>query len=387
MKILNWPAIQNPRPPKKWWDLWVKRMKKQYPRLGKVRIAEIVGRIWSNIHPKTRLKLRVYYAAAKSNPLWNPGAEWHHERFNTASILSRDHKLPKDTRDIAAGMAEEAMVSEIESKQLGMPNPHFGQLRRWYYRLPGQPYAYGPTMQTYSSKRAARAGITKAWGKLPRGTELWPDGSSKLNPLGTASRWYFKFRADAYALGPTTQRFTNERAARAYIAKTWGTDGRLPRGTEVWRANDNEYFGTYPRNPLMSNPKNLKYNWRQMPSVKEGGKRFFYIADTPDGVRKVIWNRNSRKWTVYGEQTAPSGEAPVYGRFNSPIEAMEFVEGKANPMSNPAIPRDWWNATYKEVATHSPHLDEKAISAITASIWWDKVAQARVNAVIRNRRK
>jgi hypothetical protein len=331
MKVLNWPEVQNPRPPKKWWDLWVKRMKKQYPRLGKVRISQIVGRIWSNIHPKTRLKLRVYYAAAKKNPLvQNPGYEWHAERYDEASARSKDHELPKEEREIAAGIAGEELDSKLESLMRGIPNP--------------------------------------------------------VAP-GTASRWYFKFRADAYALGPTTQRFTNERAARAYIAKTWGTDGRLPRGTEVWRANDNEYFGTYPRNPLMSNPKNLKYNWRQMPSVKEGGKRFFYIADTPDGVRKVIWNRNSRKWTVYGEQTAPSGEAPVYGRFNSPIEAMEFVEGKANPMSNPAIPRDWWNATYKEVATHSPHLDEKAISAITASIWWDKVAQARVNAVIRARRK
>ena len=346
MKILNWPAIQNPRPPKKWWDLWVKRMKKQYPRLGKVRIAKIVGRIWSNIHPKTRLKLRVYYAAAKSNPLWNPGAEWHHERFNTASILSRDHKLPKDTRDIAAGMAEEAMVSEIESKQLGMPNPHFGQLRRWYYRLPGQPYAYGPTMQTYSSKRAARAGITKAWGKLPRGTELWPDGSSKLNPLGTASRWYFRFRGSGNAYGPTTQRFTTESAARAHIAKTWGTNGRLPRGTEVWRANESDL---------------------QLYRSQEYLRRQSEFMDNPADTIKY------------------SGDLKYSGRI--PLDEILKIHGMSSVKANPGIPADFWNETYKRVAEHSPQLDKKAISAITASIWWDKVAQARVNAVIRNRRK
>lgn len=50
-----------------------------------------------------------------------------------------------------------------------------------------------------------------------------------------ASRWYYFLPGGVYALGPTTETFTTERAARAYIRECWDMS-RLPRGTQVWRA-------------------------------------------------------------------------------------------------------------------------------------------------------
>jgi len=46
---------------------------------------------------------------------------------------------------------------------------------RWYYHLPGQVYAYGPTTQQFATERDAREHIRRSWGfvRLPRGTEVW----------------------------------------------------------------------------------------------------------------------------------------------------------------------------------------------------------------------
>lgn len=51
-----------------------------------------------------------------------------------------------------------------------------------------------------------------------------------------ASRWYYRWPGDFYAVGPTTLRFTNERAVRAHLRDIYGLE-RLPRGTECWRAD------------------------------------------------------------------------------------------------------------------------------------------------------
>jgi hypothetical protein len=50
-----------------------------------------------------------------------------------------------------------------------------------------------------------------------------------------SSRWYFFFPGNVYAYGPTTQRFTTERAVRKHIRECWGLK-RLPRGFAYWRA-------------------------------------------------------------------------------------------------------------------------------------------------------
>jgi hypothetical protein len=67
--------VLNPRPPKKWWDKWFNKMKKQYPRSKesakkyKERISKIVGRIWSGLRPETKVKFFKYYA--QDNPIMN----------------------------------------------------------------------------------------------------------------------------------------------------------------------------------------------------------------------------------------------------------------------------------------------------------------------------
>ena len=46
---------------------------------------------------------------------------------------------------------------------------------RWWYKLPGNFYAYGPTRGSYTTERKAREAIAVGFenSKLPRGTELW----------------------------------------------------------------------------------------------------------------------------------------------------------------------------------------------------------------------
>jgi len=49
------------------------------------------------------------------------------------------------------------------------------KMNRWYYFFPGNVYAYGPTVQTFSNEKKAREHIRKSWelAKLPRGFQLW----------------------------------------------------------------------------------------------------------------------------------------------------------------------------------------------------------------------
>lgn len=49
------------------------------------------------------------------------------------------------------------------------------------------------------------------------------------------SRWYYRFPGNFYAFGPTPREFASEREARAYIKRIWEL-AHLPRGTEFWRA-------------------------------------------------------------------------------------------------------------------------------------------------------
>ena len=49
------------------------------------------------------------------------------------------------------------------------------------------------------------------------------------------TRWYYRFPGNFFAYGPITAQFATEREARAYLRHIWQLD-RLPRGTEVWRA-------------------------------------------------------------------------------------------------------------------------------------------------------
>jgi len=50
------------------------------------------------------------------------------------------------------------------------------------------------------------------------------------------SRWYYRFPGNFYAYGPTTLRFRTERAVREHLREVWKLT-RLPNGTEVWRAS------------------------------------------------------------------------------------------------------------------------------------------------------
>ena len=45
---------------------------------------------------------------------------------------------------------------------------------RWYYKFPGNVYAYGPTMQRFSNRKKAMEHIRKSWEleRLPKGFEL-----------------------------------------------------------------------------------------------------------------------------------------------------------------------------------------------------------------------
>jgi len=50
------------------------------------------------------------------------------------------------------------------------------------------------------------------------------------------SRWWYRFRGNFYAYGPTTKKFSSERKVRAHLREVWECK-RLPYGTEIWRAD------------------------------------------------------------------------------------------------------------------------------------------------------
>ena len=58
-----------------------------------------------------------------------------------------------------------------------------------------------------------------------------------------AYRWYFLLPGDAYAMGPTPDKHYSERSARDAIRKwlkwMYGYK-RIPRGTQIWKADPNE---------------------------------------------------------------------------------------------------------------------------------------------------
>lgn len=43
-----------------------------------------------------------------------------------------------------------------------------------------------------------------------------------------------------------------------------------------------------------------KLRWKRCPATTSGGKRFFWFAHTPLGVRWVVWDRDRKSWVVQG---------------------------------------------------------------------------------------
>lgn len=73
--------------------------------------------------------------------------------------------------------------------------------------------------------------------------------------------------------------------------------------------------------------------WREIPSVTPGGKKSFFVADTAEGKRWVVWDRFKQTWTVQGEQQIPSpenpqGRAPILAEVKSAAEGKKWVESR-----------------------------------------------------------
>jgi hypothetical protein len=129
--------------------------------------------------------------------------------------------------------------------------------------------------------------------------------------------------------------------------------------------------------------------WREMPSVTTGGKPTFFVADTPWGKRWVAWNRVERKWLVTGEQEAPRGESPVYGKFNTAEEGKRFVEeGKATKeFLNTPIKKRLAKPTRDDVEIHKwferdrQHIEVRdKKTQETVAEWWDEAVSEMVES-------
>ncbi len=89
-------------------------------------LAEIKKKIdrieWAGVPP----------AISRKKKYGNPGAAWHHNRYNSAFQRAYDPRITLGSQQIAGGMAEEAMQSEKESRRLGIPNPSKkSKLSKW----------------------------------------------------------------------------------------------------------------------------------------------------------------------------------------------------------------------------------------------------------------
>lgn len=62
----------------------------------------------------------------------------------------------------------------VEHERTRLTEVIMRQLKRWYFLLRGQPYAYGPIGPMTLEK--AKEDIRESWGngnKLPHGTQIW----------------------------------------------------------------------------------------------------------------------------------------------------------------------------------------------------------------------
>ncbi len=74
--------------------------------------------------------------------------------------------------------------------------------------------------------------------------------------------------------------------------------------------------------------------WNKYPTVRPGGKTYFYVAFTEDGKRSVVWDRLQELWAVTGEQEPPHGHVRTLGLFKTADKAMKFVEAGAHHQGN-----------------------------------------------------
>lgn len=69
-------------------------------------------------------------------------------------------------------------------------------------------------------------------------------------------------------------------------------------------------------------------NWQKCPSVRAGGKPYFYVTFTDKGKITVVWSRLEEKWGVYRDKEKPEGEANLLGLFATAKEGMAFAEAQ-----------------------------------------------------------
>lgn len=84
----------------------------------------------------------------------------------------------------------------------------------------------------------------------------------------------------------------------------------------------------------------LKLNWHRVPSVRPGGKRWFWVAFmiNADGTRTkfdVVWDRTKLQWLAEVE-SMNAGSAETVGLFATPQAARDHIETIANEMT-PAL--------------------------------------------------
>ena len=65
--------------------------------------------------------------------------------------------------------------------------------------------------------------------------------------------------------------------------------------------------------------------WTKCASVTYGGKPYFWTAETPEGRRWVMWNRQTLVWDV----TCDNLSLPLLNTgFKTPQKAMKWLEGE-----------------------------------------------------------
>lgn len=63
--------------------------------------------------------------------------------------------------------------------------------------------------------------------------------------------------------------------------------------------------------------------WNKMPSVRSGGKQWFYVTFTDKGKLTVVWHRLEQKWLLIGDLTS---KEELYKLFNTSKAAIKHAE-------------------------------------------------------------
>jgi hypothetical protein len=109
------------------------------------------------------------------------------------------------------------------------------------------------------------------------------------------------------------------------------------KGIYVGRDEEGAYWEAQGAKTYIDSSIASAIDWEKAPSVREGGKSYFWVATkTPLGKMTIVWDRNANTWKLEGDQTYDSAKG--YGhKFSYPVATEQEGKQKAESLVSDGI--------------------------------------------------